>query len=922
MRSRFVRGGVIGTLTALLVGLLPALPAFAALNGTSSITSAKDLLAGRQHDITFRVNNPSTATAGLVGETQPDMNFVRILPASGFAISCPTDVPAGWNCRVTNNGFADFSDANPDDAVGIIEAGANQSFTIAGSAPRPGNDQTRTWRTQMSANDGDEFVTNDPSTPGALDTTVRVLQVVSVLIADPAGAVDNTVTSGQNNTFVDVTVINAGSADKETTATLTSPSGSDGVRGTPPPSQPIPAYNGINDGDATFTFGFNFGNTGTRRLTGDATATGANAFEIQSANIVVQTPKNITYSIGSLQPIASRSEEEQTFTLGFNITGDPSARDLAGTLDFRRNDGAKNFSADLTSPTSYPEGSSSQAHDFGPVLIPGTAEAAQTGDPLNPNNFDGDYDLSVSIDGTDGNDAVIDLDKSVNDIFTIDNLVPGVVPLLSTPNREGQVGVTRPQANADPTRAYVVKDGQTINVGGNITKSGESETPDTTATVIKCELRVFNEAGTQTGNFPQPRTSCRENGIGGLTGSFSVPVLGVPSGTARLYVEVQDRVDENVGSGLSAAIIVDNVIPVFGTGSTGCRGLSAAECMGGELRTVQVPTTEVVTGEYLALEFTCTDDDGGNVVTNADFNGDTATYGNRVILTLVRDMDVDAQPQCQYARPDLAAAPLDSPTNEFIDLQDLDIIDDIAPDLPFIDLVDGNTAYLDDGLFYTNDSTPEVTLAGLRPEYIGIVARETNGTNGYQFGSDQELCRFGSEGESGSCSTSDLGGDGTKELYGASLDARGNVSFDKDGVQVGNGTPFELVLDRVAPEAATALVNKVANTITVTFDEKLDAAGDQQVPDPDMRGRNSAQDWAVRVRTADGELVLTGANTVSDDGFDKKVLNMPANDSVWTGSTAVTEVRYGVETNQTRRFTDRAGNLLTDFPPGAQPTIT
>jgi hypothetical protein len=226
--------------------------------------------------------------------------------------------------------------------------------------------------------------------------------------------------------------------------------------------------------------------------------------------------------------------------------------------------------------------------------------------------------------------------------------------------------------------------------------------------------------------------------------------------------------------------------------------------------------------------------------------------------------------------------------------------------------------YTDDNKFYTNDPTAEVLLGGLRLGYTGLVAKETNGQDGYQFGSDQELCRFGSAGDQGSCSTADLGGDSPRDavtgepegytLYGASLDARGNVSFDKDGLQVGNGTPFELVLDRVSPLTTTALVNSAARTITVDFDEKLD------------RGTNAFRDWSIHVRTADGESQLVPAATITNDGFDKKVLNINSTAPNWNGSTVMSIV-YMVEGTQTRRFEDRAGNLLLDFPPGRQPTV-
>jgi hypothetical protein len=893
------------------MGLLPVLPASAALNGTASITSTRSLFAGRQSDISFRFNNPTTSTGGLIGETQPTMNRIQIVPAPGFTISCPSAAPGSWSCLTTSKGVVRFSIAS-----GGIAPGTNQSFDVTANAGRPGNDQTRTWQVQMSPDNGDSFVDPDASTPGALDTTVRILQVTNVLIGAPAGAMDNTVTSGQNNAFVDVTVLNGGSADKETTATLTSPSGSDGVRGAPPAAQTIAGFNGMED-DATFRFGFNFGNTGTRRLTGDASALGADAFELQGADITVQTPIDITYAIGSLTPLASRSGELQTFDLSFNKTGEPSGRDLAGTLTLQRNDAARSFSANLSSPNTYDGGSASVGHSFGPVEIPGDADAAGTGGAL---DFDGDYNLSASISGVDGNDATVQLTESISDIFTIDNLVPLPVPTLSAPNRVAKNGATRAANNADTNQPYVARNGQTLTIGGDIFKSGSSGQLDTTAQVVKCELRVYNEAGVQVQNIPVPRANCREDGLGHLTGSVSVADFMTPTGRANLYVEVADRVPGNVGFNTSNNTLVDNVVPDFGSGRTGCRGLSAAECAGGELRTIQVFWTEPITGTFLAPEFTCQD----QIVTGASFSGNGMTYGDRVVLTVAQDMDVDEQPTCEYVRAPAQAAPVDAPTNALPSPIDLTIVDDIAPDLPSITTVNGNTAYSDDGLFYTNDSTPEVALAGLRSGYTGIVARETNGTDGYQFGFDQELCRFGSDGEGGSCSTSDLGGDATKQLYAASLDARGNVSFDKDGVQVGNGNPFQVALDRVAPRAATAVVDMTARTLIVDFDEKLDAGGDQQAPDPAMRGRNSAQDWTIFVITAEGESRTIKPGTVANGAaFDQKVVTVNANTAGWTGST-VTAIEYSVEDDDepSRRYEDRAGNDLLDFPPGPRPTIT
>src|SRR5688500_14915691 len=161
MSNKLVRVGVLGTLAVLILGLLPATPAFAALDGTASITSTRELFAGRQSVVTFRFNNPPSGTVpGVIGATQPAMDKVQIVPAPGFTISCPaTGVPAGWSCLTTSKGIVRYGDADADRTNGgTIPAGQNQSFDVAASAGRPGNDVTRTWQVQMSPDDGDSFV--------------------------------------------------------------------------------------------------------------------------------------------------------------------------------------------------------------------------------------------------------------------------------------------------------------------------------------------------------------------------------------------------------------------------------------------------------------------------------------------------------------------------------------------------------------------------------------------------------------------------------------------------------------------------------------------------------------------------------------------------------------------------------------------
>src|SRR5205823_5454523 len=127
--------------------------------------------------------------------------------------------------------------------------------------------------------------TTDPS--GTMTTVIHVLKVNSAVLGAPSGATDNTVTAGQNNTVINLTVQNGGSGALTVTPKLTAGGGGDGV-GTLPAAQSIAG----NDGTGSFAVPVSFGSPsgGTpRHFASDATATGAPAaIGRNTADITVQ----------------------------------------------------------------------------------------------------------------------------------------------------------------------------------------------------------------------------------------------------------------------------------------------------------------------------------------------------------------------------------------------------------------------------------------------------------------------------------------------------------------------------------------------------------------------------------------------------------------------------------------------------------
>lgn len=180
-------GKRVKSLVAVLVlavsTLGPAAPAAAVPpRGSATITSARDLLAGQQHLITFSVTN---AAGSLVapGET---VNWVRVGPRfidAGLFVAggeAAGDAGENWTPTVVSK---------TNDVIftgGTMEPGDTLAVTVVANAERPPADFAVNWLVSVSSDDGDTL--RDQADNG-LTTTLRVLSLDTVSVTGPSGEI-------------------------------------------------------------------------------------------------------------------------------------------------------------------------------------------------------------------------------------------------------------------------------------------------------------------------------------------------------------------------------------------------------------------------------------------------------------------------------------------------------------------------------------------------------------------------------------------------------------------------------------------------------------------------------------------------------------------------------------------------------------
>jgi len=858
---------------SMLVGVLAvggsALAAPAA--GTASV-DVRDVLAGQQQQFLFTVSNPS-----LLGS---DVNFVQIGPEfldEGFTIV--SGAAEDWTFDVTRSGRARFTGST-------IPAGDSVVFTVLADPDRPDADLPVDWQVEVADDGAGEAITNlTPAAVGALTTQIRVLQVSSVNIVAPAGAVDNTVTEGQSGIQVETVVANAGSATLTVTPSL-------GNGRQDPVGAPTPANASIAAGASrAFRFPVTIGSAGTGRLTGGATAAGADAFSAQSPLFTVEAPAAFAYTDDTLLPGASASGLSRAFALSLDKTNLPAVNLTPATrLTFTK--GADTFSAPLASATNVGRGPEAVTLNFGSVTIPGSAASRDK---------DGIYTPTLQLVGTDDNGAPVSHTVAVDNTFRIDNLMPVVLPTLAGPGD---------QVNVDGQS--VVKNGDTLTLGGTIKEgAGELDPLDATAAITACNL-VVNKA-TETGGIGAPvktiavpAENCQNNG-GNIAGSFAPEDLGTDEGIVRLEVAAKDSANNASAPAPSDLIAVDNIIPSF-TAITGCGGAPAAlpipDTACDNTKTIRLNLSEPVRGDFKMLEFQVDE----NLVLAATSTCTAETFCDQIILTLAQAMGEDDKPGVGYAHTAPLAAvrarPTDGPAHGLADGL-VDAADGIVPDLPSIATVsqqaldaDGATIEesfgLQDASFFTNDAAPTFSITGLSQGYRGIVALDTNGSGDYEEGVDTVIANCLSDAASVDCEGVALPADGEYSILVTSIDNTGNFSQGRSGTLAGKrGRPATLTLDRIAP-AGTSFTSG-ASAVDVNFDESL------------ARGRNAAVDWFPFVMEGTRKRIVKDT-AVSGTGAARSITL----DSTETG-VVLSGVSYLFEGSVEQRYRDRAGNYLADF---------
>ena len=888
--SRFMRLTSFSLALSVVASLFVLTPASAApIAGTASV-NLHEVVPGAAQEFIFTVTNGAVPAGSLPTQTAsgPAYDWVRIGSDTPGAFTISNGSAAGWTYDTDSQGNARFR-------AGSIAPGASKSFTISATPAATPTDVDQDWVVEVSDNNGRD-VERQSGLNGALTTTIRVLRVDSVSFSNPSGALDNTVTSGQSNTTVTTVVANRGSAPLSVTPSL-STSGGDTAGST--------AAKTINAGStASFVTPVTIGGDGTRTFGADAAATGADAISKNSDPFTAQAPADFDYVANSLSPLAASSGTTQQFLLSVDKSNIPSVNFnlSASELTFTKaNDASKNFTVDLASPASTGSNDQSLGLAFAPTAIPGSGTV-----------WDGLFNVDLTLVGTDDNGAPVSKTVDLGDIFEIDNLAPVPLPTLSGPT--GQV---------TPDNAPVIKDGNTLTVGGTVKRSGAEDAPaDTTAVVTKCDLVVLSNDFVEMNRIPVPLTSCTNNN-GNLQGSAAPATLGVDEGWVRLEVAATDTAGQASPAVPSNLVKIDNEIPDIHRAVTGCGaegfGVSA-DCK--DLQTVRVFLSEPVKGMFSPLDFSVL----GHTVLNATARN-TATPGaacaatafcNAVVLTLAptSSLTEDAKPGVEYEfsmLPPGRARPQDGPKNNLVSPVSVQAIDGIVPDLPSLDSVtqDGldasggatSTAKAKQGdAFYTNDSTPSFTISGLSVGYTGIVAQDSNANGDFNEG-DTILAQCEALDATATCdSLGNLGTlDATLPILVASLDADGNLSQGRTGALTGKfGRPETLVYDRSAP-TATTFATGTGRQIVVTLSELVPA------------GRDFAEDWFtyVKVSGTPKRMVISSVNGTGA----LRNLNISANETRWAGGADI--VTFSFNGTPDLRYQDRAGNYLGDFTIGS-----
>ncbi|MHB8512044.1 MAG: hypothetical protein ACYDCC_07650 [Actinomycetota bacterium] len=431
MRRRFL---VVSILSLALIGtsIAYASPVDTPQPGTAYIAKGLNVYSGGQTDIQIGVK-----AAGL----QP-VTWIAITPGSPSDLTLLSGATAvsgsgGWTVASFTNNRVIFTGGKATPA-------ADEVFDLPTQVLSTAVDTGVDWKVETSFDNGAHKRQYTPTTAGSLTTEIRVLKLISGPgISAPAAAEKGFVSQGQSLTISTV-IQNVGSQALTINTTYT-PTGATIAA--------VPSKT-LNPGD-------------TVSLDAAATITGAPkstaAFHVvigtaagdaivppqDSTSSTIQNP--IALSCEAIAPGESQTGATQTFQVGLEKTGDPTADLPAVTLT-------------VLSDQPFTTGSTALHLDAGDHTIAlGNQPSPLNFPPINVTGVDGTYKAQLNLTGADANGNPFPASIPCTGQVRIDNQAPLVI--LDPP----QLPLI-PVAGNSTLRQTAAKNGDSIGFSGKITE--------------------------------------------------------------------------------------------------------------------------------------------------------------------------------------------------------------------------------------------------------------------------------------------------------------------------------------------------------------------------------------------------------------------------------------------------------------------
>ena len=879
------RMGVLVT-SALVFGLVVGvLPATAAPTNPGGSVNLNDLLAGqtRTFEISLTHNGSQGGGVGpLATPADDDINLVVITPPIDLIDPSSVQGPGSWSGRITGDPPRIVFEGD------TLAPGDTAEFQIVGAVTRPGTDDGDDWLVRASDDGG---ISTSKAT-GNLFTNIRVLQVQSVALVEPAGVTDLTVTATQDNVCARTRVLNAGSAVLDVTPTLSATGVTVGEPRLANPADPCsnPAISSAPiaaGGVQEFDFPLTFGSQGTRTLVADASAAGADAFDT-NVNVTVQPKAVLTYVASSLSPRAlPPGTEDQVFSIDVNKSpgGSPAISLDAAETTFE-------FAActpprSLTSP--------------GDLGAGGVSNVNLTFQPCDVIGDNGSYEVTGTYGYTDANDFIQDItDLDITDQIRLDDLIPVVdveieVPTSQVPGEDGAITHDQPF-----TITVDVDDTRDEGVVGPCPASNGVDGCEITESFLRFydgqdgSGAVLGEHPFEISNANGRNSTSVELGVGDIpVGALSVQAFASAADDAgNASAEAQSNVPD-----------VDIIAPEIASAGT-------LPDMG--RREILVQISEPVaggTGDFSALDW--------NVEVEGENNPVTAVRGDgaQVILTVQNVLPCDvSQGIVSYALFEgpggtILGTPYHDRVGQEMGNQDEGLGDGIAPLAPIVEQVQGRGEQV--GKFWFSDSSPATTVGNEDDEADCLAVADGYGLELYEdangngefdgsAGGDTLLATADADDLQATFTsfTTTFTGEATElgrfeaKAFVRAFDINDNPTPAADVT----AAAVDFVLDQIAPNITGVIV--AGDEITVAFDEDV------------AFGRDASVDWRLfgmrpnRTRESEFEISTPSGGpghrllTATDPDFDP----------------TVTDVRMAYEFIGAAedRYTDRAGNFLGD----------